>query len=247
MLIDIHCHLESCKDIKGIAKKIKDSNTLAITSGMNIENNRKALEIAKENENIFASIGLYPHDALQMNDEEIDAELNFIRLNKDKIIAIGEAGLDLLEDGRDTLNRQKEILKKQVLLAKGLDLPIVIHSRKAEAEAIELLEEIGYNKIIMHCFCGKKRLVKRIIENGWFLTVPTNVTRAENFQIIADICPIEQFFCETDSPFLHPFGEHWNEPVNVIESYKKIAEIKGLDLKEVEKKIEENFHKVFKR
>jgi TatD DNase family protein len=98
----------------------------------------------------------------------------------------------------------------------------------------------------MHCFCGNLKSVKRIIDNGWFLSIPTNVTFNEHFQKVAKLCPIEQLFCETDSPFLHPIkGEKNNEPANVICSYKKISEIRVISLKEVENQIERNFNKIF--
>jgi len=150
-----------------------------------------------------------------------------------------------LSPKESTLEKQKKTFQKFINLARELNIPIVIHSRKAEAEAIELLEKSEYKKIIMHCFNGNLKLVKKIIENGWFLSIPTNVKHAEHFQKVIELTPIEQLFCETDSPFLHPDKKFPNEPANVVESYKKIAEIKKLSLKEVEKKIEENYKKLF--
>jgi len=97
----------------------------------------------------------------------------------------------------------------------------------------------------MHCFSGNMNLVKRIIKNNWRLSIPANVKYSEHFQKIIEITPIENLFCETDSPFLHPDKKFPNEPANVIESYKKISEIKNLSLAEVEKKIEENYKRLF--
>ena len=104
----------------------------------------------------------------------------------------------------------------------------------------ELLEKLNYNKIIMHCFSGNMKLVDKIIKNNWNLSIPANVKHSEHFQKIVEKTPIKQLFCETDSPFLHPDKLQENEPANVIESYKKISEIKALPLAEVEKQIEEN-------
>jgi TatD DNase family protein len=98
----------------------------------------------------------------------------------------------------------------------------------------------------MHCFNGGLKLVEKIIKNRWFLTIPANVTFSENFQKIVEKAPLNQLLCETDSPYLHPIkGKKDNEPANVIESYRKIAEIKRLDLKEVEEQIEQNFKRLF--
>ena len=165
-------------------------------------------------------------------------------------MAIGEVGLDLNEPGlgeeTKTLEKQKNALKKFVELAEELDKPLIVHSRKAETEAIEFLESLNAKKVLMHCFSGKKKLIRRIVENGWYLSVPANIKNATHFQKLVEITPIEQLFCETDSPFLHPDKLPDNEPANVIVSYKKIAEIKDMDLEEVKKKIEENYYKLFK-
>src|SRR3990167_9969538 len=97
----------------------------------------------------------------------------------------------------------------------------------------------------MHCFSGNMNLVSRIINNNWSLSIPANVKHSEHFQKIVKETPIKQLFCETDSPYLHPDKKFPNEPSNVIESYKKISEIKNLSLAEVEKIIEGNYKKFF--
>ena len=108
-----------------------------------------------------------------------------------------------------------------------------------------MLESSKNKKVVMHCFSGKKPLVKRIADNGWFLTVPTIVVRSFQFQDIAKNVPMTQLFCETDSPYLSPYKEQMNEPAFVIESYKKIAELKQLDINEVANNIYMNWQKVF--
>ena len=242
--IDIHSHLEMCQD--EIIDNAKKANVkIILTCGIDIKTNRKALELSKKFQEVKACLGIYPTDSLNLTDKELNEEINFIKQNKNKIIGIGEVGLDQKEKDQSTLEKQKKTFQKFINLARELNIPIVIHSRKAEAEAIELLEKSNYKKIIMHCFNGNLKLVKKIIENGWFLSIPTNVKHAEHFQKVIELTPIEQLFCETDSPFLHPDKKFPNEPANVVESYKKIAEIKKLSLKEVEKKIEENYKKLF--
>ena len=242
--IDIHSHLEMCQD--EIIDNAKKANVkIILTCGIDIKTNRKALELSKKFPEVKACLGIYPTDSLNLTDKELNEEINFIKQNKNKIIGIGEVGLDQKEKDQSTLEKQKKTFQKFINLARELNIPIVIHSRKAEAEAIELLEKSNYKKIIIHCFNGNLKLVKKIIENGWFLSIPTNVKHAEHFQKVIELTPIEQLFCETDSPFLHPDKKFPNEPANVVESYKKIAEIKKLSLKEVEKKIEENFKRLF--
>ena len=241
--IDIHSHLDICKNIPKIIENFK--NGIILTVGVNSKTNKKALLLSKKYKNVEACLGGYPSDLLKLKDEEIDNEIKFIKENKEKIIEISEIGLDLKENSNDTLEKQKENLGKFVNLAKSLNLPIIVHSRYAEFETIEFLEKFDYKKIIMHCFSGNMKLVKRIIENKWFLSIPANVKNSKHFQKIIEITPIENLFCETDSPFLHPDKLRNNEPKNVEVSYKKIAEIKNLKLNEVKNKIYKNYKRIF--
>lgn len=246
MFIDVHCHLDyySEGEIEKIIERAKRANVnIIITNGTNKKSNRKSLELAEKYKEVKSSLGLYPIEALSLTEKEIDEELKFIKQNKDKIAAIGEVGLDFKET--EEKEKQIKVFKKIILLAQKIDRPLIIHSRKAEKEVIEILEEARAKKVIMHCFSGKKSLIERIKQNNWSMSIPANVKFSEHFQNAVKILPIENLLCETDSPFLHPFKEPNNEPANVIESYKKIAEIKSLPLKTVESIIENNYKKLF--
>jgi len=245
MLIDIHSHIDICKDIEAIIENAKKQNVKILTAGTSPKSNREILKLKIKYPEINICLGIYPIDALKISEKEMDSEIEFIKKNKEKISAIGEVGIDLKHAKEDSLETQKENLKKFVNLARELNIPVVIHSRKAEKECIELLEKLNYNKIIMHCFSGNMNLVDKIIKNNWNLSIPANVKHSEHFQKIVEVTPIENLFCETDSPFLHPDKLRDNEPSNVIESYKKISEIKNLPLVEVEKQIEENYNELF--
>lgn len=246
MFIDIHAHLEFFNNIEMLIENAIQNNVkLILACGVDSKTNKFVLKISDSYEELKACLGVYPIDALKMSDKEINKEIDFIKKNKNKIIAIGEVGLDLKEAGEQTIGKQEANLKKFILLAKELNVPVIIHSRKAEEFAINLLEEIGYNKIIMHCFMGNMNLVKKIIKNNWYLSIPTISKRSKHFQEIIKITPLNQLFCETDSPFLHAEKKFPNEPANVIESYKKIADIKNLPLEAVEKEIEMNFRELF--
>ncbi|MBN2458423.1 TatD family hydrolase [Candidatus Woesearchaeota archaeon] len=173
----------------------------------------------------------------------IDAEIDLIRSRKDYISAIGEIGLDY-KTGKDK-EGQKRLFKRMLALAKELDKPVIIHSRKAEADVIEILEECNAKKVVMHCFCGKKRLLFRAIKNGWYFSVPTNVVRSEQAQFLAREVPLSHLFCETDSPFLSPYPDKRNEPAFVVESYRMVAEIKKQDIAEVGKNVYMNWQRLF--
>ena len=245
MYIDVHCHLNLIKEVSASVKKAeKDGVSIIITQGVDVKTNREALNLSNEFKIVKCALGLYPSDILKMTDSKINEELDFIKKNKNKLIAIGEIGLD--KTYKD-FEKQKKIFIELLQLAKEIDKPVIINSRKAEEETIKILEQEKMKKVIMHCFCGSKELVKRVIKNGWYISIPANVTFSKQFQENIALTPIEQLFCETDSPFLHPEkGKRNNTPTNVIESYKKIAEIKMIDLETVTMKIEQNFKRVFR-
>ncbi len=246
VFIDLHCHIDMCEaKPEEIIKRARNAGVgIIVNSGINPERIRKTLEFVAKFKEIKASLGIYPVEMLELSEKEIEEQFSIIRKNKEKVIAIGEIGMDLKE--AQQTEKQKKNFRRLIKLAIELDKPILVHSRKAEKECIDIIEEEGAKKVVMHCFSGNFKLVKKIIDNKWYLTIPTNVTCSEHFQKIAKEAPIEQLFCETDSPFLHPVkGERNNEPANVVESYKKVAEIKGISLKECEEKIENNYKRLF--
>jgi TatD DNase family protein len=256
MLLDIHAHLDHVQfkeDLPQVIERAK--NVMIVASGITPKTNRFVLDLSKKYENVKASVGLYPIEAFKAEIEQgdypiapekidIDDEIEFIKQHKDEIIAIGEIGLDY-SLVPETEKQQKALFEKQIELAEKIRKPILVHSRKAEADVIDMLESSRLKKIILHCFCGKQKLVSRAQDNGWCLTVPTNVVRSQQMQYIAETTDINKILTETDSPYLSPFPDKRNEPCFVIEAVKKIAEIKRMDVKEVENNIFKNYLSVF--
>ncbi|MFC2016623.1 TatD family hydrolase [Chloroflexota bacterium] len=243
MLIDIHCHLDH---LSGNLDKVIDNARKAglkviLTSGTNPTSNRKVLEFAEKYDIVKPCLGLYP---VQENKFNVDEEIKFIEKNEDKITAVGEVGMDYFLV-RDDLGEQKAVFEKIISLVEKINKPIIVHSRKAERNCVDMLESSKLKKIVMHCFSGRKSLVKKVIDNGWFLTIPASVVRSQQFQDNAKTAPITQLFCETDAPYLSPFKDRRNEPAFVAESYKKIAEINGMELKEVVNNVWMNWQKTF--
>ena len=251
--IDIHAHLDfpqiypNLDNIIGNAKKTDVK--IILSNGVDKETNRLTLKIAEKYPEVKACLGFYPPDAWntesgkEFNETEFNEELKFIKKNKDKITAIGEIGMDY-KNGKDKV-LQKKVFTSLIRLAKELDKPVIVHSRKAEEDVINILEEEKTRKVVMHCFCGKKNLIEKASKLGYYFSVPANVVRAENIQGIVKKVPLSQLFAETDSPFLSPFKEKQNEPAFIVESYKKIAEIKELTLEEVKNNIFMNWQRLF--
>lgn len=244
-LIDIHSHLDMCENISEIVDKCNEKEIHIVTCGVDSKSNKKVLKLKEKYPEIEICLGIYPLDSLKMSDSEINKEIHFIRENRNKIFGIGEIGLDLhYEKSPEKFEIQKKNFEKFIKIAIELNKPVIVHSRDAEKETVEILEKFNYKKIIMHCFSGNMNLVKRIIKNNWKLSIPSSIKYNGHFQKVAEITPIENLFCETDSPFLHPdkIPEIENNSLNVIESYKKIAEIKKLKIEKVAEKILENYN-----
>ncbi len=253
-IVDVHCHLdlyggEYDKDpfnLDDFIKTQKENNVkMIITNGTQPDSNRLALKYAEKYDIVRPALGFYPTHVLEHSEEDFDKELEFMEKNKDKFIAFGETGLDN-HHIKGKLEEQKKSLAKLVNLAKKIDKPIIIHSRDAELETVEFLEQFDYKKIVMHCFGGRKHLVKRIIKNGWYFSIPCNITKLQHFQTIVELCPFEKILTETDGPFLSPYSDiRRNEPRFIAESLKKIAEIKKITIEEASNIIFMNYQKLF--
>ncbi len=250
MLVDVHCHLyfpQFDSDINEVIKRSELAGLVSmINAGTNHESNLKVLELSKKHKSIQATLGLYPTETLEMSDKELDAELDFIKSQKDNIVGIGEVGLDFqLSTEPEQREKQIRFFKKLVSSLKSLNKTFVIHSRKAEKECIEILEELGVKKVNFHCFSGNFKLARRIEQNNWSMSIPANIGKSEHFQGIVKQTSINNLLTETDSPFLSPAGEERSEPSFVKQTIEKIAEIKGLDVDEVKKIIFLNYQKLF--
>lgn len=258
--IDVHCHIDMMKGVDKIIKRAREVGVgMIVVNGVDVKTNRAVLDLAVKYNEVKCALGIYPIDALKMSDEEIDKEIDFIRSNKDKIVGIGEVGIDL-KWSKD-IDRQRVIFEKFVNIAMELDKPLIIHSRNAEVEVLEILKSKGAKKVIMHCFSGRLKLVDEVVKQGWYLSIPANVLFSEHFQKVLERVDIGNLLCETDSPYLSPFkGEDSkkgkeqsgsskgkeNEPKNVVESYKMIAKIKNLSLGEVVEKVKGNWARLMR-
>ncbi len=259
MLIDVHSHLmfpQFEKDLDEVIKRAKKAGVKYILcSGVNHSTNIKALELAEKYDIIYPSLGIYPLDAVglghsddvsarQIEELNVDEEIEFIRKNKDKIMAIGEIGLDRLPEN-PKLEQQKEVFWKVIGLAEKINKPIVVHTRKAEADCIEILESSKLKNVVLHCFTGKLKLVKRAEDLGFYISIPAVVTRLKHFQEVIERTSINNLVTETDAPYLSPYAGERNEPSYIRETIKIIAKIKNISEGEAEENIFSNFKKIF--
>ncbi|MEK6932776.1 MAG: TatD family hydrolase [Nanoarchaeota archaeon] len=246
MLVDVHCHLtdEKLENLDLVIKNAKKNDVVSIISnGTNFEDNLNVLKLSKKHDIVKASLGLYPLDAVKLNEEDLDKTFEQIRKNKKDIIAIGEVGMDFKHN--QEFNKQKDIFLKIIELSEKIKKPLIIHSRGAEKEVIELLETSRSKRFLMHSFTGNYKLVKKIFDNNYFLSIPCNIVRSTHFQDIIKNFEMKQILTETDSPYLSPYKDKMNEPSFIVETIKKISEIKMLEKEEVEKIIFMNYQNFF--
>lgn len=250
-IIDIHAHLEVEEyknDLPLLVEKWKKSNVaIVIANGANQKSNEAVLDLANKYNIIKAALGFHPVHINEIKDSDIPKIIAFITSNKSKIIALGEIGLDY-KDPSWNKSRQLKMFKEFIQLGEKLNIPLIVHSRKAELDVIELLESSKLKKIVMHYFCGRQHLVKRIINNNWYLSIPTNIVKLQQLQDNVNLCPINQLLTETDSPYLSPFPNiNRNEPIFIKESLKKIAETKKLSIEKTSDIIYQNYKNLFEK
>lgn len=258
MLIDAHAHLDRFneEELDLIIKRAEKEGVISIiTQGVNHENNLIVLGLAKKYKVIKAALGLYPLNALNVsviegyNDYDrntkfdVEKTLDFIEKNKDKIIAIGEIGLDFKfsKDKENQINNFKKIIESSEKIKK----PLIVHSRGAEKECIEILETSSNKKIHLHMFSGNKRLIKKAEALGFYFSIPCIINKSQHFQMMTEIVNINQLLTETDCPWLSPFPDKKNEPSFIKFTIEKIAEIKKMDKIEVKNNIFMNYQKLF--
>jgi TatD DNase family protein len=159
------------------------------------------------------------------------------------LVGIGETGLDFAEVGQEWQTSQAELFRKFIGLARELDKPLVIHSRAAYQQAIEILEEQRARRVLMHLF-GARHLLRRVVDNGWSISVGPIALRSKTHKKIIRDTPLERLLLETDSPWFGPGGER-NEPTAVRAVAERVARIKKLDITEVDKATTANAIKFF--
>jgi len=252
---DSHSHLNDEKFDEDRAEVIndlkKENITRFITNGYSLDGSKKAIEIAENCDFTYATAGISPNDIPQNEDElwkQID-EIKEIAKNK-KVVAIGEIGLDYYWN-KDNRNLQLEVFKKQIEIANELDLPIVIHTREAVMDTLQILKDNPVkNKGVFHCCPLNRELVKEGLKLDFYISFSGVVTfkNSKNADEIISMVPMDKILIETDSPYLapEPVRGTRNTPANVKFIAEKVANVKDISVEEVAKITFENANKLFK-
>jgi len=237
-LIDTHCHLgfdELAGDVEAVVARSKAAGVTGwITVGTDTQQNRKAIELATRFDNMYAAIGIHPHDAKDATAETI-AELKELAQNE-KVVAIGETGLDFHYNYSEPSD-QKRAFAQQLKIAAELNLPVIVHCREAFDETMEILEQFGsrVKRVVFHCFSGSAQQAKIVLDYGFHISFTGVVTfkNAEKTRDAAKIVPLDRLMVETDCPYMSPEPmrkQKINEPALMLHTARFLAELKGMDL-----------------
>ncbi len=236
-LIDTHCHLtfdDLARDIDAVIARSRDADVTGwITVGTDPEHNRKVVQLAEKFENIYAAVAIHPHDAKTVTPDTLK-ELRELAQH-DKVVAIGETGLDyhynfsLHED-------QTRVFAEHLKIAVELNLPVIIHCRKAFDETIEILQQFrDVKKVVFHCFSGSVEQAKIVLDRGYYISFTGVVTfkNAKKTCRAAEVVPLDRLMLETDCPYMSPEPmrkQKINEPALMVHTARFLAELKGMDL-----------------
>ncbi len=251
MLIDTHVHLNA-DEFEGkeaeIIKRAQEAGVKKlIVIGFDHKTNEKAIELAEQYDFIYATVGFHPTIAKDIKDNDfvILDEL----LDHDKVVGIGECGLDFYWD-KDHIDDQVEVFKEQIKRSLELELPLIIHMRDASEATYNVLSEFENLRGIMHCYSGSAEMVDQFLELGLHISLggPVTFKNAKTPKEVAKVVPLDRLLVETDSPYLspHPFRGKRNEPARVKLVAEEIAKLRDMSFEEVAKATTENAISLFK-
>lgn len=247
-LFDSHAHYndEKFEGEESIIEEIyKEGVTKLITAGYNLETTKKAIQIAKKYEFVYATAGISPNDIQGITEKDLEEIENLAK--NEKIVAIGEIGLDYYWN-KENKEEQRRIFIKQIEIANKLDLPIVIHTREAVQDTLEILK-IDKARGVFHCCPLNIELIKEGLKLGFYISFagPITFKNSKNAKQVIEYVPLDKMLIETDSPYLspEPLRGRRNDSRNIKYIAQKIAEVKNIPVEEVAKITYENAKKVF--
>ncbi len=251
MFIDSHAHLEMKEFNRDrpevLARALQAGVSHIITVGTTLSDCMKALSIARQYDNVYAAVGIHPHEVKTIDGQSYNTLKTLAKENK--VVAYGEIGLDFF---RNLSPRDVQIRRfgEQLDLADELDLPVVIHDREAHGETMNMLKTWkGKKRGVVHCFSGDRAMARTCIDLGFFISIPGPITfpKSDRLREIVKDIPLSRLLIETDAPYLtpHPHRGKRNEPAYVVHTARAIADVKGLPLEEVGRITSQNAKEIF--
>jgi TatD DNase family protein len=246
-LIDAHAHLADAVFDPDRAEVLARARAAGVerivTVGETLADARKILDLADRHPAIAPAAGLYP---TYLDRDQAAAMLEFIRTHRDRLVAVGEIGLDRWKvQGEAELALQRELFDAQVRLAIDLDLPVNVHSRSAGHYEVAALVEAGVRRVLMHAFDGKAGAALEGARHGFYFSVPPSIVRSAQKQKLVRALPLEQLLLETDSPVLGAVPSERNEPAAIVGALQAVAELKSVTAEEVARITTANARRLF--
>jgi TatD DNase family protein len=244
-VIDTHAHLDACEDPpEQLVERARAAGVGRIlTVGTTVAGSRHALELADRYEEVFAILGIHPHEA---GGADGVAELRDL-LGHERAVAVGETGLDFYRDWAPR-DRQRELFEGQLDLAAQLDKPVVVHTRAADRETLDVLAGFA-GDVVLHCF-SSPTMLPDALERGYYVSFAGNVTykNASELRVASTQVPAERLLTETDSPYLAPQPKRGrpNEPANVVHTLAALADARRTGHDQLEAQIDGNAARVFR-
>ncbi len=253
MLIDSHCHLdfpELAGDESGVLARAKTAGVAGmLTIGTRLDQFERVRAIAERHANIWCSVGVHPHEAKEEGQHTPDRLVEATR--HPKVVAIGETGLDFYYE-HSPRDEQAESFRTHIAAARQTGLPLIVHTRDADGETGNILEEEHRNGSftgVIHCFSSGPDVARRALDIGFYISISGIVTfkAAEALRTVVRDIPLERLLVETDSPYLAPVPKRGktNEPAFVAHTAAKLAELKGVSVAELEAATTDNFFRLF--
>ncbi|WP_460025855.1 TatD family hydrolase [Infirmifilum sp. SLHALR2] len=252
-MFDAHCHL-TYPGLRELLPKVleeaKGQMRGIVTSAFPFDKEKKrdfedaleALSLSQRYQGlVFVTMGLHPVQVLEMSDDEIELYKELVKRNTGAIVGIGEIGLDRFwVKDEEEYSRSRKVFLEMLELAEKIRKPVVIHSRKAEEEVVEMLSSFKLEeKVLMHSFTGNMTAAKKALDTGFYFSVNYKIRDTKNMRKIAKSFPLERILTETDAPFLSPSGGV-NTPLNVRAVIEEVAELRGMSFEEVDEVTTQN-------
>lgn len=254
MLFDTHAHYDDKRfdeDRDEILSSMpKNGVGLILNPGCDIETSKKAIEYAEKHSHVYAAVGIHPEYIEEIELDSTIKELKTLALSSKRIKAIGEIGLDYYWIKEPELRaKQAELLRRQLALAKELDMPVIIHDREAHADTLKIVEGFPEVKGVFHCYSGSTEMAQRLISLGYLISFTGVITykNAKKAVEVVENIPLDKLMIETDSPYMspEPFRGKRNSSLYVYRMAEAIADIKNIPLDEVINQTTENGKKLF--
>lgn len=251
MLIDTHCHLDFPPfdpDRDAVIQRAKEAGiAYFINIGSTLESSVASCELAQKHGEVYASVGVHPHDASTF-DLQVGNKLKSLARDN-KVVAIGETGLDYYRN-LSSQDNQKQAFTHQIKLAKELNLPVVVHCRQAEEETLQILKAALPLEAVVHCFSGDESFLKKCLDCGFFISYTCNITykKASTLRDMVKLTPLDKLMLETDAPYLSPegFRGQRNEPLQIKLLAAEVCRIKGVSFAEIADQTTQNAKDFFK-